>query len=80
MGRTMVVWLLCSGLPNTGIALTALFENTFWGLENDEYIISVLILWTPVMVFGFSNCTTSAGGWLVTNLVEPTISMNTTAT
>ncbi|KZS83838.1 Adenylate cyclase 2 [Mycobacterium persicum] len=53
MGRTMVVWLLCSGLPNTGIALTALFENTFWELENDEYIISVLILWTPVMVFGF---------------------------
>ncbi|OOK79417.1 HAMP domain protein [Mycobacterium kansasii] len=53
MSRTMVVWLLCSGLPNIGIALTALFENTFWELENDQYIVSVLILWTPVMVFGF---------------------------
>ncbi|VBA60455.1 adenylate/guanylate cyclase domain-containing protein [Mycobacterium attenuatum] len=53
MGRTMVVWLLCSGLPNTGIAVTALFENSFSDLENDQYIISVLILWVPVLVFGF---------------------------
>ncbi|MBL7508065.1 hypothetical protein INQ20_27535, partial [Escherichia coli] len=34
VGRTMLVWLLCSGVPNVGVALTAIFDDTFWELSN----------------------------------------------
>ncbi|OSC41100.1 adenylate/guanylate cyclase domain-containing protein [Mycobacterium decipiens] len=53
VGRTMLVWLLCSGIPNVGIALTAIFEDTYWDLSSHEYMIAVLILWAPVLIFGF---------------------------
>ncbi len=53
VGRTMLVWLLCSGVPNVGVALTAIFDDTFWELSNDQFMITVLILWAPLLIFGF---------------------------
>lgn len=49
----MLVWLLCSGVPNVGVALTAIFDDTFWELSNDQFMITVLILWAPLLIFGF---------------------------
>lgn len=53
MGRTMVVWLLGSGLPVVGIALTAIFALELRNLTMTQFGIAVLIMSTGTLVFGF---------------------------
>jgi adenylate cyclase len=53
MGRTMVVWLLGSGVPVLGIALTAIFSDMVSNLTMDQFRFAVLILATVTLIFGF---------------------------
>jgi adenylate cyclase len=52
MGRTMVVWMLGSGLPVIGIALTAFFALTLRNLTETQFGVAVLILATATLIFG----------------------------
>jgi adenylate cyclase len=53
MGRTMVVWLLSSGVPVLGIALTAVFALVLPNLTMTQFALAVLMLATATMTFGF---------------------------
>ncbi|KLO25398.1 hypothetical protein ABW16_23095 [Mycolicibacter heraklionensis] len=53
MGRTMMVWLLTSGVPVLGIALTALFALVLKNLTETQFGIAVLIVSTATLIFGF---------------------------
>ncbi|MCV7260138.1 adenylate/guanylate cyclase domain-containing protein [Mycobacterium shimoidei] len=53
MGRTMVVWLLSSGVPVVGIALTAFFALTLRNLTQTQFGVAVLILAIATLIFGF---------------------------
>lgn len=53
MGRTMTVWLLSSGVPVIGIALTAFFALTLRNLTETQFGVAVLILSTATLIFGF---------------------------
>ncbi len=53
MGRTMMVWLLTSGLPILGIALTAFFAVVLKNLTLEQFGDAVLIASVTTLVFGF---------------------------
>jgi adenylate cyclase len=53
MGRIMAVWLLSSGVPVLGIALTAFFALVLQNLTAPQLGVAVLILSTATLVFGF---------------------------
>ena len=53
MGRTMAVWILGSGLPVVGIALTAVFALALGNLTETQFAVAVLILATATLIFGF---------------------------
>jgi adenylate cyclase len=53
MGRTMTVWLLSSGVPVLGIALTAFFALTLRNLTETQLGVAVLILAAATLMFGF---------------------------
>jgi adenylate cyclase len=54
MGRTMVVWMLGSGVPVVGIALTAIFALLLGNLTETQFGVAVLILSTATLIFGFN--------------------------
>src|SRR6202008_469850 len=53
MGRTLTVWLLSSGVPVLGIALTAFFALTLRNLSETQFGVAVLVIATATLVFGF---------------------------
>jgi len=53
MGRTMTVWVLGSGVPVVGIALTAFFALALRNLTETQFAVAVLILATATLIFGF---------------------------
>ncbi|MBV9320696.1 MAG: adenylate/guanylate cyclase domain-containing protein, partial [Mycobacterium sp.] len=53
MGRTMAVWMLGSGLPVVGIALTAVFALALGNMTETQFGVAVLILATATLIFGF---------------------------
>jgi adenylate cyclase len=52
MGRTMTVWMLGSGLPVIGIALTAFFALVLGNLTETQLEVAVLIISTVTLIFG----------------------------
>ncbi|MGV7759247.1 adenylate/guanylate cyclase domain-containing protein [Mycobacterium kansasii] len=53
MGRTMMVWLLGSGVPIVGIALIAIFQIGMRNLTATQFAVGVLIVSMATLVFGF---------------------------
>ncbi len=53
MGRTMIVWLLGSGVPVIGIAMTAVFALSLQNLTQTQFGFAVLSLAIVAVVFGF---------------------------
>lgn len=53
MGRTMMVWLLSSGVPVLGIALTAVFALALKNLTMTQFGVAVLVAAVATLVFGF---------------------------
>ena len=53
MGRTLTVWLLSSGVPILGIALTAFFALTLGNLSETQFGVAVLIVSIAALIFGF---------------------------
>jgi adenylate cyclase len=53
MGRTMTVWLLGSGVPVLGIALTAFFALVLRNLTLTQFGVAVLIVAIAALIFGF---------------------------
>ncbi|MDP7723422.1 adenylate/guanylate cyclase domain-containing protein [Mycobacterium sp. TY814] len=53
MGRTMMVWLLGSGVPVVGIGLMAFFEMTLQNLTQTQFAVGVLIISAATLIFGF---------------------------
>ena len=53
MGRTLTVWLLSSGVPVLGIAITAFFALTLGNLSETQLEVAVLIIATAALIFGF---------------------------
>lgn len=49
----MVVWMLGSGLPVIGIALTAFFALTLRNLTETQFGVAVLMLAAATLIFGF---------------------------
>lgn len=54
MGRTMMVWLLGSGVPVVGIGLMAFFEMTLKNLTQTQFAVGVLIISAATLIFGFT--------------------------
>jgi adenylate cyclase len=52
MGRTMMVWLLGSGVPVVGIALIAFFQIMMRNLTEDQFAVGVFIVAAAAFVFG----------------------------
>jgi adenylate cyclase len=53
MGRTLTVWLLGSGVPVLGIALTAFFALILGNLTKTQLAVAVLVISTAALIFGF---------------------------
>ncbi|PJE20122.1 MAG: hypothetical protein CK431_28725 [Mycobacterium sp.] len=53
MGRTMMVWMLGSGVPVVGIGLMAFFEMTLKNLTQTQFAVGVLIISATTLIFGF---------------------------
>lgn len=53
MGRTMMVWLLGSGVPVVGIGLMAIFEMALQNLTMTQFATGVLIISAATLIFGF---------------------------
>jgi adenylate cyclase len=53
MGRTLAVWMLSSGLPVVGIALTATFALSLRNMSETQLAVAVLILAGATLIFGF---------------------------
>ena len=53
MGRTLTVWLLGSGVPVLGIAITAFFALTLRNLNETQFGVAVLVISSATLVFGF---------------------------
>ncbi|OHV03074.1 adenylate/guanylate cyclase domain-containing protein [Mycobacterium talmoniae] len=53
MGRTMTVWMLSSGVPVLGIAVTAFFALVLRNLTLTQFGVAVLMLATATLIFGF---------------------------
>jgi adenylate cyclase len=52
MGRTMLVWLLGSGVPVLGIAATAIFALSLENLTETQFAYAVLIIAAATLLFG----------------------------
>lgn len=52
MGRIMTVWMLGSGVPVLGIALTAVFALALRNLTQTQFGVAVLIIATATLIFG----------------------------
>jgi len=52
MGRTMMVWLLGSGVPVVGIALIAFFQIMMRNLTEDQFAVGVFIVAAAGLIFG----------------------------
>jgi adenylate cyclase len=52
MGRTMMVWLLGSGVPVVGIALIAFFQIMMRNLTEDQFAPGVFIVAAATLIFG----------------------------
>ncbi len=52
MGRTMLVWLLGSGVPVFGIAVTAIFALSLENLTETQLAYAVLSIATATLIFG----------------------------
>ena len=53
MGRTMLVWLLGSGVPVLGIGVTAIFSLTLQHHTPRQFAIAVLSIAAAALLFGF---------------------------
>jgi len=54
MGRTLTVWLLGSGVPVLGIALTAVLGGLLLGnLSKAQLAVAVLVIASATLIFGF---------------------------
>jgi len=53
MGRTMMVWLVGSGVPVVGIGLLAVFELSMQNLTETQFAVGVLIISAAALIFGF---------------------------
>jgi adenylate cyclase len=53
MGRTMLVWLLGSGVPVLGIAVTAIFALALGNLTPTQFEVAVLSIAAAALFFGF---------------------------
>jgi adenylate cyclase len=53
MGRTMIVWLLGSGVPVIGILLTGVFALSLNNLTETQFAYAVMALAVIALVFGF---------------------------
>jgi adenylate cyclase len=53
MGRTMMVWLLGSGVPVIGIALMAIFQTLMRNLTETQFAVGVVIVSAATLIFGF---------------------------
>jgi adenylate cyclase len=52
MGRIMTVWLLGSGVPVVGIAVTVIFVLLLRNLTETQFGVAVLIISTATLIFG----------------------------
>ncbi len=52
MGRTMLVWLLSSGVPVLGIAATAVFALSLENLNETQFAFAVMSIAAATLVFG----------------------------
>ncbi|WP_373159707.1 adenylate/guanylate cyclase domain-containing protein [Mycobacterium marinum] len=68
IGRTIVVWLLGSGVPLIGISLFAVFEIALLHLTEVEFAVGVLIASSATLVFGLLLIAISA--WLTATPVR----------
>ncbi|WP_373141195.1 adenylate/guanylate cyclase domain-containing protein [Mycobacterium marinum] len=68
MGRTILIWLLGSGVPVVGIALLAVFEIALLHLTEVEFAVGVLIASSATLVFGLLLIAISA--WLTATPVR----------
>src|ERR1700756_3557505 len=53
MGRTLTVWMLGSGVPVLGIAITAFFALVLGNLSETQLAVAVLVISTAALTFGF---------------------------
>jgi adenylate cyclase len=53
MGRTLAVWMLGSGMPVIGIALTAIFALALRNMTETQFGVAVLIVAAATLIFGF---------------------------
>jgi adenylate cyclase len=53
MGRTMMVWLLGSGVPVIGIALVAIFQLLMRNMTEVQFAVGVMIVSLATLIFGF---------------------------
>ncbi|MCB0940174.1 MAG: HAMP domain-containing protein [Mycobacterium sp.] len=53
MGRTMVVWMLGSGVPVIGIGLTAVFSLLLGNLTKTQLEVAIIITSIATLIFGF---------------------------
>ncbi len=53
MGRTMMVWLLGSGVPVVGIALVAIFQMLMRNLTETQFAVGIILLCAATLIFGF---------------------------
>ncbi len=53
MGRTMMVWLLGSGVPVVGIALVAIFQTLMRNLTETQFAVGVILVCAATLIFGF---------------------------
>ena len=68
MGRTLTVWMLCSGMPVIGIGLTALFSLLLRNLTQRQLEVAVLITSIVSLIVGFLLMWVLA--WLTTTPVR----------
>jgi adenylate cyclase len=68
MGRTMTVWLLGSGVPIIGIALTAFFALALRNMTETQFGMAVLIIAAATLIFGFILMWTLS--WLIATPVR----------
>jgi len=53
MGRTLTVWMLGSGVPVLGIAITAFFALVLGNLSETQLAVAVLVISSAALIFGF---------------------------
>lgn len=54
LGRTMTIWMVSSGLPLIGIALTGMFSIILGNLTQRQLEVAILISASAAFVFGFA--------------------------